>query len=220
MKLHETEQAYLCPYWGTDFVSWSPGQQKDKERNLIKGFLNHEKSLIWISCLIECQNQESINLQKMWVLSCGLLKWHHSLTLSQGPVSAGDLLSAIFGPAFSQSKCTVRNSVSSFPDQTVETDKDKVHKRTEEKPASSCSPWLLSSTVLLMNNLGFCRKPCAASALLLFCVFLLWNIYFCERWKTSGIGMPWTAQCLWGTYSSVKDLAWFLELCEHTLRGI
>lgn len=224
MKLHKTEQAYLCPYWGADFgelVSfWTPESRREEPYKS----LNHEKSFIWISCLIGCQNQASINLQKMWVLSSGLMEWHHSLTLSQGPVSAEDLPFTFSRPIlFSQSRCTVRNSVSSLRDQRVETNKEKVHKGTEKR---SLLPHL---------HLGCCLVLCSgwippisaeslvlACVLLVLCVFLLWNIYLRERWKSSEIGVPWTPQYPWGMDHicfALKDLACFLELCGKCTEG-
>lgn len=176
------------------------------------------KSFIWNLCLIECQNRASINLQKMWVFSSGLMEWHHSLMLSEGPDSAEDL--PLLFPGLSSSlspDAQWRNSVSSLPDRRVETNKEKVHKGIEKRSllphlhlgchlvlCSGWIPWVSVESLVL------------ASVVLVLCMCLLWNIYSCERWKRCEIGMPWTAQCPWDMdhiYSSVKDLAWFLELC-------
>lgn len=178
MKLHKTEQAYLCLYWRAAFGElisfWAPESQREEPYKS----LNREKSFTWIWCLTGCQNQAIINLQKMWVLSSGLMERHHSLMLSQGPVSAEDLPYTIPRPVlFSQSRCTVRSSISSLPDQRVETKKQKVHRGTEKR------------SLLSHLHLGWCLVVCAgwiprvsvdslvlASILLVLCVFLLWNI--------------------------------------------
>lgn len=87
MKLCETEQGYVCFYWDIDFGDldsfWTPESQKEEPFKS----LSHEKSFIWISCLIGFQTQTSINPQNMWVWVGGML--------SQGPVSAEDFPFAI-----------------------------------------------------------------------------------------------------------------------------